>query len=97
MTVAETFRGDLYCRINPMILSPPPLSECVGDVPLVVRDVLSHMGGGGVRCTKSAMNALMHYPWLGNIRELRSVLIRASSLCQDNQVTLTNLSSELRQ
>ena len=47
--------------------------------------------------TESAMNALMRYPWPGNIRELRNVLIRALSLCQDNQITLTDLPSELRQ
>ena len=40
---------------------------------------------------------LMRYPWPGNIRELRNVLIRALSLCQDNQITLTDLPSELRQ
>ena len=39
----------------------------------------------------------MRYPWPGNIRELRNVLIRALSLCQDNQITLTDLPSELRQ
>ena len=62
-----------------------------------MRDVLNRMGGEGVRCTESAMNALMRYPWPGNIRELRNVLIRALSLCQDNQITLTDLPSELRQ
>ena len=67
------------------------------DIPLIVRDVLNRMGGEGVRCTESAMNALMRYPWPGNIRELRNVLIRALSLCQDNQITLTDLPSELRQ
>ena len=84
-------------RINPMTLNLPPLSERVEDIPLIVRDVLNRMGGEGVRCTESAMNALMRYPWPGNIRELRNVLIRALSLCQDNQITLTDLPSELRQ
>ena len=94
---AGTFREDLYYRINPMTLNLPPLSERVEDIPLIVRDVLNRMGGERVRCTESAMNALMRYPWPGNIRELRNVLIRALSLCQDNQITLTDLPSELRQ
>lgn len=97
MIAAGTFREDLYYRINPMTLNLPPLSERVEDIPLIVRDVLNRMGGEGVRCTESAMNALMRYPWPGNIRELRNVLIRALSLCQDNQITLTDLPSELRQ
>lgn len=62
-----------------MTLNLPPLSERVEDIPLIVRDVLNRMGGEGVRCTESAMNALMRYPWPGNIRELRNVLIRALS------------------
>ena len=97
MIAAGTFREDLYYRINPMTLNLPPLSERVEDIPLIVRDVLNRMGGERVRCTESAMNALMRYPWPGNIRELRNVLIRALSLCQDNQITLTDLPSELRQ
>ena len=76
MIAAGTFREDLYYRINPMTLNLPPLSERVEDIPLIVRDVLNRMGGEGVRCTESAMNALMRYPWPGNIRELRNVLIR---------------------
>lgn len=79
MIAAGTFREDLYYRINPMTLNLPPLSERVEDIPLIVRDVLNRMGGEGVRCTESAMNALMRYPWPGNIRELRNVLIRALS------------------
>lgn len=97
MIAAGTFREDLYYRINPMTLNLPPLSERVEDIPLIVRDVLNRMGGEGVRCTENAMNALMRYPWPGNIRELRNVLIRALSLCQDNQITLTDLPPEFRQ
>ena len=73
---AGTFREDLYYRINPMTLNLPPLSERVEDIPLIVRDVLNRMGGEGVRCTESAMNALMRYPWPGNIRELLSLMER---------------------
>ena len=58
MIAAGTFREDLYYRINPMTLNLPPLSERVEDIPLIVRDVLNRMGGEGVRCTESAMNAL---------------------------------------
>lgn len=68
MIAAGTFREDLYYRINPMTLNLPPLTERVEDIPLIVRDVLNRMGGEGVRCTESAMNALMRYLWPGNIR-----------------------------
>ena len=97
MIEAGTFREDLYYRINPMTLNLPPLSERAEDIPLIVRDVLNRMGGEEIRCTENAMNAFMRYPWPGNIRELRNVLIRALSLCQNNQITLTDLPPEFRQ
>ena len=67
-----------------MTLNLPPLSERVEDIPLIVRDVLNRMGGEGVRCTESAMNALMRYPWPGNIRELHNKIERAMNYASDD-------------
>ena len=96
MIAAGTFREDLYYRINPLTLNLPPLCERTEDIPMIVNDFLNRMGGENVRCTVSAMNVLMSYPWPGNIRELRNVIIRALSLCQNNQITLADLPQELR-
>jgi len=72
------------------------LSERVEDIPLLVRDMLNRLGGEGVECTDSAMDVLMRYGWPGNIRELRNVITRALSLCQNGRVTVADLPSELR-
>ena len=92
---AGTFREDLYYRINPMTLNLPPLSERVEDIPLIVRDVLNRMGGEGVRCTESAMNALMRYPWPGNIRELENVMERLANIVRHPLVSEEDLPPQM--
>ena len=97
----NAFREDLYYRLNVFTLNVPPLRERSSDIALLINHFLDHfvasLGRGPLRVTDRAMDVLLGYPWPGNIRELRNVLIRALSLCQDNQITLTDLPSELRQ
>lgn len=95
MIKAGTFREDLYYRINPMTLNLPPLCERTGDIPLLIKDILERMGSTSAVCTENAMQALTHYHWPGNIRELRNVILRALSLCQNQQITLSELPPEL--
>lgn len=95
MIKAGTFREDLYYRINPMTLCLPPLCERTDDIPLLIKDILERMGSTSVVCTESALQALTHYHWPGNIRELRNVMLRALSLCQNQQITLAELPPEL--
>lgn len=97
MIKAGTFREDLYYRINPMTISLPPLCERSGDIPLLVADILQRMGTPQTLCTEAALQVLTHYHWPGNIRELRNVVLRALSLCQNQQITLADLPPELHQ
>lgn len=80
--VAEgTFRDDLFYRLNVFPVDVPPLRERPEDIPLFVRqfvDEYSEMFGKPVGFVSPAnMAALQHYPWPGNIRELRNVVERA--------------------
>lgn len=97
MIKAGTFREDLFYRINPMTLRLPPLCERTGDIPLLVADILQRMGNTTTVCTEKTMQVLTHYHWPGNIRELRNVVLRALSLCQNQQITLADLPPELQQ
>ena len=58
--------------------------------------MLNRLGGEGVECTDSALDVLMRYGWPGNIRELRNVITRALSLCQNGRITVADLPPELR-
>ena len=62
----------------------PPLRERREDIPLLVQTFLTEFNkrnGKAVRgVDQEAMYLLEHYPWPGNIRELRNVIERATIL-----------------
>ncbi len=78
---AESFRADLYYRLNVFRLSLPPLRERREDIPLLARYLVTkyaaRMGKRMERVTKEAMARLCGYLWPGNIRELENVIERA--------------------
>jgi len=75
------FRRDLYYRIAIVTLALPPLVERPEDLPHLVMHLLTlHAERLGVQAPAVdalAMEALLEYPWPGNIRELENVLERA--------------------
>jgi formate hydrogenlyase transcriptional activator len=80
--VAERkFRSDLYYRLNVFPINIPPLRERPEDVPLLVRyfvQKFSRRQNKTVEYVPSdVMEALVNYPWPGNIRELENLVERA--------------------
>lgn len=74
------FRLDLYHRLSFFTLNLPPLRERLEDIPLLARHFLDTQGFTHIQISASAL-ALMHqHPWLGNIRELQNVVLRAAML-----------------
>jgi formate hydrogenlyase transcriptional activator len=80
------FRDDLYYRLNVFPIAVPPLKERGEDIPLLVWTFAKQFGqalGKPVeRIPQTTMDALRHYPWPGNIRELRNVIERAVILSE---------------
>ncbi len=78
---AGRFRADLYFRIHVLRLEIPPLRRRREDIPTLVCNLLTplsrKMGRSETGITPGAIEALVRYPWPGNIRELRNVLERA--------------------
>ncbi|MDA3941317.1 MAG: sigma-54 dependent transcriptional regulator [Spirochaetia bacterium] len=72
----KLFREDLYYRINTLIITIPPLRERKEDIPLMVDFFLKNMNYTS-KITNSALEKLIDYHWPGNIRELKSTLIRS--------------------
>src|SRR5271166_2300459 len=75
------FREDLYYRLNVFPLVLPPLRERRADVPLLVsyfvQKFARRMGRRIEAIPSAVMEALVRYPWPGNIRELQNVIERA--------------------
>jgi sigma-54 specific flagellar transcriptional regulator A len=74
-----SFREDLYYRINVFPIEMPPLRERVGDLPLLVNELIARLereGRGTVSFSSSAIESLSRHPWAGNVRELANLVER---------------------
>src|SRR5229473_691514 len=84
MVAEKKFRSDLYYRLNVFPIDVPPLRNRHEDIPLLVRYFANkyarRMGKQIESIPKEAMDALSHYAWPGNIRELQNLMERAALL-----------------
>jgi two-component system, NtrC family, response regulator AtoC len=89
----ETFRRDLYYRLNGMTLTVPPLRERLDDIPLLARAFVNELSGSGRApdLSDGALQLLCGYGWPGNVRELRNVIERALLLCDGPELTEAHL------
>lgn len=83
-----TFREDLYYRLNAVSLHIPPLRERGKDILLLFKkftiDFMEEYGGSPLGLTAEATQILEKYPFPGNVRELKNLVVRMSVLEQDN-------------
>ena len=97
MVHEQSFRSDLFYRLNVFPIRVPALRERPEDIPLLVR----HFAQQGARrmnkqidtVSSETMNALCNYDWPGNIRELQNVIERAIVVSKRSElrVPLTDL------
>jgi DNA-binding NtrC family response regulator len=89
------FRSDLYYRINVVPITIPPLRERPDDIPHLISHFLNRFGPDKtLRVSREAMESFMHYPWPGNIRELRNIIQRIT-LFADSEITKKDLPEEM--
>ncbi len=86
------FREDLYYRLNVVPINLPALRQRSEDIPQLVNyyvDVYNQeFRKRVVRVAPDAMIRLKHYPWPGNIRELKNAIERAMLLTDGDELTL---------
>jgi len=91
----DSFREDLFYRINVIELNIPALRERPEDIPLLVEHFTSRlarqMGIPQPRLSEAAFEALSTYPFPGNVRELENILERAMTLCDDEIIEAEDL------
>ncbi len=89
--VAEKrFRQDLYYRLNVARFQLPPLRERREDIPDLLDFFLakySRKMGVRPRLHDNVLEALMHYDFPGNIRELEHMIEQAVALVQNGVIT----------
>ena len=92
MVQAETFRRDLYYRINTFPLHTPALHERAEDIPLLAASLLERVDRRpGRRLTSEALAWLTTRRYAGNIRELRNLIERATLLADGDTIDLPHL------
>ncbi|MDO9119089.1 MAG: sigma-54 dependent transcriptional regulator [Nitrospira sp.] len=98
-----TFREDLYWQLSVVPILLHPLRERVDDIDVLAHWVLKTCQAGGTddqlmwqNFTPRARRRLRHYPWPGNLRELRSVIEHAAVLADRSLIDLTHLPDRLR-
>ena len=92
---AGRFRQDLYYRLNVIELRVPPLRERREDIAQLADVMLARLADGtGLAAAKlhpDALEKLKNYRFPGNVRELENMLERAYTLCEDDQITPSDL------
>jgi formate hydrogenlyase transcriptional activator len=95
LVAVKQFRMDLYYRLNVFPVAVPPLRCRVEDIPLLVtrfvRQFCERMSKQISRILRGAMDALMRYPWPGNIRELQNYIERAVIMSQGDVLEIPAL------
>src|SRR5262249_38389848 len=88
----ESFRQDLFYRLNVFPIEVPPLRERASDIPLLVAHLIERFAARTGRKIKSVskrtLELLQRYAWPGNIRELQNVVERAVILCDGETMSV---------
>jgi sigma-54 specific flagellar transcriptional regulator A len=97
--LAGSFRADLYYRLNVFPLQIPPLRERLGDLPLLIQNLLERqiqLRGTPVSISQDAIDCLGRCAWPGNVRELSNLLERLSILYPNKVVHAQDLPERYR-
>jgi two-component system, NtrC family, response regulator AtoC len=94
------FREDLFYRLNVVPLYIPPLRERHEDILPLALELMQHLNGelkkNFTGCTPAAAELIVHYPWPGNIRELKNVIERTMILAPEGDIDAGYLPEEIR-
>jgi DNA-binding NtrC family response regulator len=95
MVVKETFREDLYFRVNTFEIHLPPLRERKDDIPVLARTLVArHMKKPTAPAdvlTDAAIEVLKHHDWNGNVRELANAVEHAAIMADGGRIDVEHL------
>ncbi len=96
----NTFREDLYYRLNVVVLELPSLSERREDIPLLANHFLLKFPDTERRGVKGfspeAMEAMLSAPWPGNVRQLYNLVEQAVALSTTPLIPVSLVQRALR-
>jgi transcriptional regulator with GAF, ATPase, and Fis domain len=87
----NSFRSDLYFRLNTVTIKVPPLREHTEDIPLLVDKLAAKQSVERnlppPLFSESCRKVMLQYPWPGNVRELKNVIKRLIILRPGETIT----------
>jgi two-component system nitrogen regulation response regulator NtrX len=96
----ETFRDDLFYRINVIPIEVPPLRDRTEDIPLLVESFLKGCHEEGYcqlkTITPEALEHLKRYPWPGNVRELKNLVERLGIMTESDVISEEDIPASYR-
>ncbi len=96
----ETFREDLFFRLNVITITMPPLRERADDIPLLVshfaQKFSEELGAAVLRLSDEALQVLRDYQWPGNVRELENLIQRLVVMTDGEVIKVPDLPSMMR-
>ena len=97
---AKKFREDLYYRLHVIEIRIAPLREHRGDIPILVRSILTRLAVEAARAypdvSERVMRVFAAYSWPGNVRELEHVLEHGFILSKGGPLLPEHLPAEIR-
>jgi DNA-binding NtrC family response regulator len=97
----NSFREDLFYRLNVISLHIPPLRQRREDIPILVLHFLEKYSGKrpdkkvpGI--TPSALDALINHNYPGNVRELENAVEYAVAFSRGNEITSADLPKSIK-
>jgi DNA-binding NtrC family response regulator len=97
MVANNSFREELFYKINAFPIRIPALRERLDDVVVLAREVLRRycrqidLPEDCMFFSEGALQRLLTYPWPGNIKELENAVVRAAILSKGAQITEAEL------
>jgi len=94
------FRSDLYYRLNVVPIIIPPVRDRKEDIlPLAlhyIQEFNRELKRSYKGISQEAAQAMLNYPWPGNVREIKNIIERIMSLHIADQILYTHLPAEIR-
>ena len=84
----QTFREDLFYRINVINIELPPLRQRENDIIDLSNHFLSKFSNNSKQIDNDVINFIKKYEWPGNVRELENLFKRVSVLSSEKLVSL---------
>jgi two-component system NtrC family response regulator len=95
----QSFREDLFYRMNVIHVEVPPLRDRCEDVPALLRYFMcvqsARLGRTVAELTPDALSCLTEYDWPGNVRELKDVAERLAQTSTSDRIAVDALPANI--